>query len=416
MKLVLIFLLAGIFLFAWLLIFPEGSNQSSFQPSSFRQNSNLLASNIYQQQSSAPVFEPVKPYPVKTAVYWTHPLLYDVDLPRLAKHDIAIIDLENMFNNRERLVALKALNPQLKLLAYSNPMEIFNTVHQSRPWQRQIIKEITQRRQAWILKTIAMNQDGSLSQNYARFYPGMTMLNMSSSCPKIAGETYTQWIAGKVREEILADPIWDGYFMDNGTSNIAWTNYQDSQSKKIDINGNLKPDRDAYVDHKWAEGVNQYLNLLTSEPQTLNQRLLSFFGKNKKEKKRDLIIISNKGDLFLRDRVQGKFFEKFPNDYLGDKWAGGWLQCLKNAEQTGVYTIFNASHVNEAMFVLASALLLDNVYVSIAQDNAGYFPEFEVDLGRPLEKYRESDGIYTRRYQWGTVKVNPLARTGEILR
>ncbi len=397
------------------------ATSNSDQQVNFANRQNEPASALFGQLNSNNVqgrINPgrITPYPVKTAAYWTRPIMYENDALNLAKHDLVIVDLENMFNNRQVLLLLKSLNPNLKLIAYSNPMEIFTETHTSRPWQAQKIKEIIERRQAWLLKTIVFEAGAKMREDYARFYPGMTMLNMSSVCPKINGETYTEWIAKKIRTEILVDSIWDGYFMDNGTSNIAWTNHQDGQRKSIDIDGNRRPDSDAYVDLKWKEGVNKYLDLVVSEPQPFSQRLLSFLGKKKKSVRKDMIIISNKGDLYLTDRVDGKFFEKFPNDYLGDKWAGGWGQCLQNAEKTGEYTIFNVAHANETMFALASALLLDNVYISISQDNAGVFPELEIDLGRPLEKYRHQNGIYTRRYQHGLVRVNPLAKKGEIIR
>ncbi len=338
----------------------------------------------------------VTTYPVKTAAYWTSPIMRGNDIVNLAKHDLVIVDLENKFNNRQSLLELKRLNPKIKLLAYSNPMEIFLTKYTNRPWQNQIIEEVINYRSQWLLSTIttyATNDGKEHQQSYATFWPGMVMLNMSASCPKVKGEIYPKWIAKKLVNEVLNDPIWDGYFQDNGTPNISWTH-----PGRIDISGNLKADRDAVVDKTWEKGMEIFLRIV--------RRAL---GPNK-------IIIMNKGDNSFAKYADGKFFEKFPNDYLGDKWAGGWRQSVHNAQRTGSFTIFQVER-HEIMFGLASALLLDNVYLAIGQDDAGIFPELmDINLGRVFGRFQATGPVYTREYEWGTVRVEPLARRGEIIK
>ena len=360
---------------------------------------------------SNPLTEKIEPYPVQTAVYWTSPVMYAVDVPALARHDLVIADLENAHNNRASLLQLKRLNPNLKLLAYSNPMEIWKTRYSSRPWQNQVIDEIITNRSQWLLKTVILDSVNGNYQDYAVFWQGMVMLNFSSTCPKIKGETYSEWMAKKISQEILSDPIWDGYFQDNGTVNISWV-YPEAR-QKIDIDGDGRPDSDEFIDEKWKEGIENYLSIIQRklEPKT---SMMAFLAGANKPVKEDFLIITNKGDTNLLQFVDGKFFEWFPNDYLGDKWAGGWQQCINNAKITGPLTVFQVDRAN-IDFGLASSLLFDNIYFAISQDDAGVFPQLYLDLGNPVGPAQKIGTIFIRQFQNYVVRVDPLNRLGKII-
>ncbi len=325
-------------------------------------------------------------YRIRTAAYWTSPIMTQENANNLAKHDLVIADLENIFNNREILVTLKKLNPNLKLFCYSNPMEIFLTKYNNRPWQNSVIDEIIENKAQWLLRT----NSPDVTNNFATFWPGMTMLNMSNSCPKIWLRDYSTWMAKKISSEILSDTIWDGYFQDNCTANISWV--YENKPEKIDINFDGQADSDKLVDSEWKKGINNYLSII---------------------KEAGLPIIGNKGDLHFLDKLDGKFFEKFPNDYLGSKRAGGWFQCMNNAKRTGKITIFQVSE-NDLMFGLASSLLLDNVYLAIGQDNASNFQELNINLGKPKGKMFSKGKFFYREFQRGLVVVDPEKRSGKI--
>lgn len=353
----------------------------------------------------------VENYAIKTAAYWTSPIMSQVDARNLAKHDLLIVDLENKFNNRKILLELKKMNPNIKLLAYSNPMEIFLTLYASRPWQNKVIEEITQNRRAWLLQVVS-RENPNQSKSYSKFWPGMVMLNLSSTCPKIDGETYSEWMAKKINTEILSDNIFDGYFMDNGTVNISWL--YEGQGGYIDVagNGSLKPN--SYVDKKWSEGVRSYLSYIKNKGK-LKKGLFAWFSRLFQSQKSDRIVVSNKGDLNLLDIVDGKFFEKFPNDYLGETWLFGWRQSLFNAQKTGEYTVINVEH-NNLYFGLASCLLLDNAYLSIGQDYSASFKDLNINPGKPLGEMQVRNLVYTREYENISVAVYPQSREGVIRR
>lgn len=350
-------------------------------------------------------------YDIKTAAYWTSPIMNMDDAMSLAKHNLLIVDLENKFNNRDILLALRKMNADIKLLAYSNPMEIFLTLYSVRPWQNAVIREITQNRRAWILQVI--NRENPRQEKaYATFWPGMTMLNMSSTCPKIGGETYSQWMARKIDQEILSDKIFDGYFMDNGTVNISWV--YSEKGGYMDVAGDGVLRSNAYVDQKWKEGVTSYLSYIktTSKPK---KGFIAWLSRLFRKKSSDRLVISNKGDLNLLNIVDGKFFEKFPNDYLGETWLFGWRQSLSNAKQTGNYTVINVE-LTDIEFGLASSLLLDNAYLSVGQDYAGTFLDYNINPGKALGPMRVSGIIYTREYENISVAVYPQTRKGVIKR
>ncbi|HPY08886.1 MAG: putative glycoside hydrolase [Patescibacteria group bacterium] len=364
-----------------------------------------------QWLNSHPLTEKIEPYPIKTACYWTSPVMHAADVPALARHDLVIADLENVYNNRASLLQLKRLNPNLKLLAYSNPMEIWTTTYSSRPWQNQVINEIVTKRPQWLLKTVVLDSEKGNYQDYAVFWQGMIMLNFSSTCPKIKGETYSKWMAKKISQEILSDPIWDGYFQDNGTVNISWVYPKVRQ--KIDIDGDGRPDSDKFVDKKWKQGVEKYLSIIQRKFKP-KRNFLAFLSGANKSVKRNFLIITNKGDTNLLQFVDGKFFEWFPNDYLGGKWAGGWQQCVDNARITGPLTVFQVDRTN-IDFGLASSLMLDNIYFAISQDDAGVFPQLYLDLGSPLGSAQKIGTIFIRQFQNYVVRVDPLNRLGEII-
>lgn len=380
---------------SFLLLSKDGPRQEQILPQAHQDAREIATMDISQ----------VENYPLKTAAYWTSPIMGKSDAINLARHDILIVDLENKFNNRRLLLMIKKMNPEIKILAYSNPMEIFTTLYSNRPWQNKVINEITKNKAKWILKSIE-NDNGVLKEKYTNFWPGMLMLNMSVECPKVNGKRYYQWMSEKITTEILSDPIFDGYFQDNGTTNISWV--EAKGNVKIDIDGDMQAEKDSYVDRKWGDGMNEYLAEIRDYGLERSFELKDDFPG-----KKDFIIITNKGDLNLLNTVDGKFFEKFPNNYLGETWANGWRQSISNARKTGPYTILQVER-GSLEFGISSALLLDNAYLAIGQDDAGYYPELNLNVGYPTGKLKTEGTTFTREYQKAKVAVEPLQEKGSV--
>jgi len=323
---------------------------------------------------------------IKTAAYWTCPIMSMKQAETLSKYDLAIVDLENMRNNRQALARMKVLNPEVKLICYSNPIEIFSSAMSRRSLQNEWSELLNKHYPFWLLETDRGNS--------AVFYPGMRLVNISSACPQVKGQNYGDWMASFLLQNVLSDTIWDGYFMDNGGGNISWT--RDGKSAKIDIFNSSMAVVDPLTDESWSEGVHNFLKKIR-------------MAKGKK-----FIILANKGSVEFMDVLDGRMFEGFPCDYLGDdKRDGGWWQSMKNAVRTGKYTIFQAGKDSE--FVLASALLID-AYTAVGQDNENYPADlFQDELGQAIGRMEILvGGICQRRFQNGYVTVIPSRREGKI--
>lgn len=334
--------------------------------------------------SSANSCEEYLPNDIKTGSYWTSPVMNQTEVRELAKHDLLIVDMENGINNRQSLKLLKTLNPRIKLICYSNPMEFFKPMPDNRPIQSRWLKEVEENFPHYFLKLA----DGSP----AKFWPGMVMLNLSNY------SDFGNWMAEKLLSEVLSDPIWDGYFMDNGGGNISWV-IPNNRLHRLDVDADGFSDANQKVDDAWYQGIYQFL------------------FKIRTAKGKDFIIISNKGSVEMMDLVDGRMFETFPCDYLGSKENFGWNQSMKNAKEMEAigakYTIFQGKE-KDLNLILASALLLDNVYVMIDHNNSFFYPIFDLKIGEALDSCQTFQERYFRTYDGGNIEVNPKYLSGEI--
>lgn len=326
---------------------------------------------------------------IKSTAYWTYPRLTAEEAVDLAPYHEIIIELENWFNNRESLVKIKEINPQAKIICYSNPMEIFQPMGDDRPIQKRWAEMIEERYQKWQLKTA----DGGP----AVFWPGMIMLNLSAACstynfPGLGDLNYGQWMAEELLT-ILADTIWDGYYMDNGGGNISWL-YQGSNTQ-IDADNNHIPDNASELDSLWSIGVYDFLMRLKTASCC------------------DFLLLANKGSVEFLDVLDGRLFEDFPCDYLGDKKDHGWHQCLTNATKIGPNSIIQVEN-EDFEFGLASALLVD-AFIAVGQDNLRHYPQLNWNLGRPLGVAMKTGNLFFREFENGRVEVYPHLKVGKVI-
>ncbi len=350
----------------------------------------LLLSVVLFFLFSANSCESIEGNKIKSAAYWTSPVMNLEQAKSLAQHQVLIVDMENIINNKHVLKALKSMNPDIKLLAYSNPIEFYDPAILNRPIQRKWLSE-AQGYPDWFLRT--GNNDPAV------YWSNMVMMNISALCPKyeinVFGRkvlmTYSDWMADKLLKEVLSDPIWDGYFMDNSGGNISWV-YQ-GKAYQLDINGDGLSDPAYLIDNVWSQGIRNFLS------------------KIREKRGKEFIMVGNKGSVEFMDLLDGKMFEAWPNDYLGSTQNRGWNQCMENAlamEALGAkYIFFQASNASRLEFTLASALLLDNVYVILGQDNISIPPVFRAKVGKPSGPFVKADYVYYRDFENGSVEVRP---------
>jgi hypothetical protein len=314
---------------------------------------------------------------IKSAVYWTAPTMLAAMTDKFHNESLLIVDYENFTNNREVLAEIKKGNPAIKIIAYFNPMEVWKTEKTGRTMANKLLKEMPP---AFFLKRA--------DKKPVQFWPEMIMMNMSSYCPIVKGKNYNQYYANWLIE-ILDDELIDGCFEDNGTPTISWID------PLIDADNNGKTDQATELDSAWKKGMTEFIKLIRAA------------------KGKDFIIITNKGVRDFFSLSDGVMFEKFPNNYLGDKKAGGWYQCLENSQEGGEYVIFQVDQQNLA-FGLASSLLFDNLYIALGE-NMIIQKNFRPDSGEALGPMYIKDGIYYRQYKKLTVQVNPVKKTGRLI-
>lgn len=321
----------------------------------------------------------------KITSYWTSPVMSNEQAMELAKCSLVIADMENMINNYSSLQLLKQLNPKIKLLTYSNPMEFFVPMVANRPLQKKLLEKVQQNYSQWFLK----QPDGQP----VVFWQGMQMLNLSSLCPVINDQRWNQYVANFLLENVLSDSIWDGYFMDNSGGNISWVN-----GGQIDADNNGVKDDSAVLDQAWSNGIREFLTTI------------------RQAKGQSFIIVGNKGSVEFLDILNGKMFEEFPNDYLGGTEAGGWYQSMENCSRTGPYSVIQSEAKGESwrLYVLASALLAGS-YFAYGQNTTSWFSEYQ-DIGSALGSLvKKDDGSWQREFAKATVIVWPNEKIGQII-
>jgi len=182
--------------------------------------------------------------------------------------------------------------------------------------------------------------------------------------------------------------------MDNSGGNISWVS--DGQ---IDADNDGAKDDPEKLDLAWSAGIGQFLSII------------------RQAKGENFILVGNKGSLEFMDVLNGKMFEKFPNDYLGDKVAGGWYQSMENYLQAGPYAAVQAKTNGGSwrQFVLASALLSDGYFI-YGQNGGSWFPEYQEDIGQPMGIMEKMfDDSWQREYERATVIVWPEKQEGKII-
>jgi len=317
---------------------------------------------------------------IKTAVYWTAPTMSAEDASKLKKDQLVIVDYENIANNWQHTKKIKSV--KTKLVIYSNHMEIWSSGQvPDRPMANKLWYQLPKE---YRLK----NKNGKA----AIFWQDMEMMNITRNCPKINGKNYNEYYREWLLKNALPDSLnhyIDGYFQDNGNSTVSWID------SGIDSDNNGEADNPRVLDAAWQSGMIDFLTTI------------------RKAKGDNFIIITNKGEKNLFFLNDGVMFEKFPNDYLGDKRAGGWYKCMEIAEVAGPYTIFQVDWEN-LEFGIASSLLLDNVYIAVGQ-NLQIPEQYRVPTGKPLgEQYKKGD-LYCRDYELVTIEVNPVKKTGRLV-
>jgi len=267
---------------------------------------------------------------IGSAIYWTSPVIIETDVAMIAKHDLAIIDIENLFNNPDNLRAIKRVNPRCLILAYANFFEIWQEpVPPNRPFGARMTQTITSQFPDWLL----VKADGQP----ASFWSGMQPLNLSDLCPDIQGYSYHKYLQDILLENVLNDKVWDGIFLDNLFDRVSWLG-------ALDLDRDGQADDSRTVDYHWYRGVSRFL---TGIRQAKGSRFQ---------------IWGNHLSLFWKDTINGRFLEDFPTQ----DWC--WEEAMAIAGQLPEVVFQGKGRGMDLAF--NSSLLLDNAYFAFGQNMA----------------------------------------------
>jgi hypothetical protein len=328
-------------------------------------------------------------YP-RLANYYLAWRLSEQDVEVLAKWDVVILDMENQVTNPEALKKLRVLNPNIKLLAYVTAQEIrddaLSGVGELRKKLASGIKP------EWYFL--------NLSQEPMRFFPGTSMLNMTSYCPVVDHQKWSDYLANFVAHELQPSGLWDGVFYDNAWQDVSWFTKGLS-----DADRDGKPD--VGIDEAWQ-----------SEYRSLFRETRRLAGPS-------FLIVGNMGPghTQYRDELNGAMFELFPQF--------GWPYAMKMYDyQTqgpdDRLLIINGSTPTSTerdyrlMRYTFASTLLKNGYFSFDRgsehDQLWWYDEYRVRLGRDVSVAKpvvpsagvfSDKAIWRRDFEYGLALVNP---------
>ncbi|QYN34467.1 putative glycoside hydrolase family 15 protein [Pseudonocardia sp. DSM 110487] len=335
--------------------------------------------------ASTPATASVTPLPFpfpRTATYW----LEQNEIPavdELARYDLVVIDSEWGHRlDRAEFERLRALNPDIVLLAYVNLIdyrpELGSAGYYADRYALWQFRDSTTSTfpEEWLARTA---RGARVSE-----WPDTVMANLADTGPRIDGQTYPEYAARWVVDQVWSTGLWDGVFLDVwgdrifGASHTRWD---------VDGDGDDDPEDRIYgPDGPWERGV-------TSAEQIMRQAMPG------------AILVGN-GERTLRDELlDGRVFESFADPGAGRDPASdidGYAAAAASDghRQPGLAMNINVRRAQagspdeyrNARFFLTATLLQDGFWAPMGQhygelayydelDGGGLGPGY---LGAPL--------------------------------
>lgn len=289
---------------------------------------------------------------------------------QFARYDLIILDMEIQHLNPLLMQQIRAINPDIKILAYMTCQEINHDLPQNDQILRNQLYSGIQP-QWWLMDS---------NQNHVVFWVNTWMLNCSTSCPIINNQRWTDYYAAFISQNILSQDCWDGFFIDNCWNSVSWLNIPDSMM--IDADNNQIPDDPQILDQNWRLGMES----LISHLRAMNP---------------DKIIMGNGGYDFsnILDGIMTEGWNYDSNWEFSFSWADlvNHIQSIDQQSPTDFIHLVMAmqrdsvfSNFQHFRLTLTTALL-GNTWYSIDKgpldhSDLWYYDEYNVDLGSPLQK------------------------------
>ncbi|NNF07071.1 MAG: hypothetical protein HKN21_09945, partial [Candidatus Eisenbacteria bacterium] len=179
------------------------------------------------------------------------------DIALLAKWDVLVLDADFPFENPTGLADIRALNPDIQILAYI-PINGTSPTGYLRP-------PATVLHQYWAGIDANDYWLYSVDGTKASDWPGKWSTNLTPNSPLNAqGETFAEWFAGFVYDVVWeqGNSDWDGICLDDVWDEISWLN--NLISSPIDSDRNLVADDNASLDTWWRQSNETCVTLLRS--------------------------------------------------------------------------------------------------------------------------------------------------------
>lgn len=338
-----------------------------------------------------------------TAVLHYLPTLSEAQVASYKGYDFIIPDHEVINNSPEALRQMRRDNPDLMILAYANKIEWHDPMFQDKPWSLKMVAEF-KKYPKWFLR----GTDGEKLE----FWEKTVLMNCRLDCPRyiINGKSYSyiEYFTERYIKDIIgayqrAGIELNGILDDELLKSISFIGYYGHNNHGIDSDGDSLNDEPAELDRQWRLGNAYFLKAIR---QAMGH---------------DFMIIGNGGHGYYMQWCNGKQMEYFPEIFLNehDKLTEAWPENMKNASGMQ-YAFFNAranayGKKDNWQYSLCSSVLLDNVIFSHGQ-NTPYDKKYELHLGGALTPFYQENGIFIRKFQKGTVYVDPIAKTARVER
>lgn len=300
-------------------------------------------------------------------------------------YDAIVVDHEVIITSADELKYMREVNPNLKILVYAEKMQWHSPMFPDKPWSIWMTRSLGSYPKWFLLDPSGKN---------LCFWQGTVMMDIRPN-----GHRYT--INGKSYNYVE-------YFTKHYIEDIL----KKYQKSGIKLNGVLDDDLFKEISFLSA-GVDADRDGIQDEPNELNRQWRLGNAYFLKEVRRvmgnDFLIIGNGGHGYYMDYCQGKQMENFPEIYIGD-----WAQNMTNAAGMKV-ALFNAraDEKDNWLFTICSTMLLDNTWFSQGQ-NTPYDKKYDLQLGEPLDSFSQEEGVFIRRFQNGTVHVDPVTEIAWI--
>ncbi|MDD4033882.1 MAG: putative glycoside hydrolase [Candidatus Cloacimonetes bacterium] len=309
-------------------------------------------------------------YPRLLSYYLSHvyPAQNDSMITLMARNDMIVLDMEHSEFNPSLISGIRAINPDAVIVAYISVSAI-TTEPNLDPVTYSLRRALKQGIQEpwWMLTS---------TDQHASDWPGTWMLNSTPFCPEVGGQTWTDYLAAFISTHILANPLWDGVFLDNCYHTIPPINCPNT-----DCNNDSIPDDLAWRDQQWQAGLRPFIAELKA-------------GHPSK------VILGNPGWVFP-EALNGAMFEEWdtqnPSFGFGLNWPDfiSKYDDLEDSFQTPQYHMISAAGLmndyQQMRYTLSTALMGNGYYCfDEGPENHGqswWYDEYNVNLGQPLEEF-----------------------------